>query len=102
MERKLAAILSADAQGYSRLMGDDEAATVHTITEYREVIASTVTRHGGRVVDTPGDNVLVLSFRAWSTPSGAPWRSSGNSSRGTPPCRPPAGCSFASGSTWAT
>jgi adenylate cyclase len=59
MERKLAAILSADAQGYSRLMGDDEAATVHTITEYREVIASTVARHGGRVVDTPGDNVLA-------------------------------------------
>jgi adenylate cyclase len=59
MERKLAAILSADAQGYSRLMGDDEAATVHTITEYREAIASTVARHGGRVVDTPGDNVLA-------------------------------------------
>ena len=59
MERKLAAILSADAQGYSRLMGDDEAATVHTITEYREVIASTVAGHGGRVVDTPGDNVLA-------------------------------------------
>jgi adenylate cyclase len=59
MERKLAAILSADAQGYSRLMGDDEAATVHTITEYRETIASAVARHGGRVVDTPGDNVLA-------------------------------------------
>src|SRR4030095_6352535 len=59
MERKLAAILSADAQGYSRLMGDDEAATVYTITEYREAIASTVARHGGRVVDTPGDNVLA-------------------------------------------
>ncbi len=31
-ERKLMAILSADAKGYSRLMGDDEQATVHTIT----------------------------------------------------------------------
>ena len=58
MQRKLAAILSADAQGYSRLMGDNEAATVHMITEYREAIVSTVARHGGRVVDTPGDNVL--------------------------------------------
>ena len=58
-ERRLAAILSADVEGYSRLMGDDEAATVHTITEYREVIASTVAGHGGRVVDTPGDNVLA-------------------------------------------
>ena len=59
MARKLAAILSADVEGYSRLMGDDEAATVRTITEYREAIASTVTRHGGRVVDATGDNVLA-------------------------------------------
>src|SRR5215470_2562426 len=59
MERKLAAILSADVEGYSRLMGDDEAATVRTITEYRRVIASTVDAHGGRVVDAPGDNVLA-------------------------------------------
>jgi adenylate cyclase len=59
MERKLAAILSADVEGYSRLMGDDEAATVRTITEYRGVVASDVVRHGGRVVDAPGDNVLA-------------------------------------------
>jgi adenylate cyclase len=59
MARKLAAILSADVEGYSRLMGDDEAATVRTITDYREAIASTVTRHSGRVVDAPGDNVLA-------------------------------------------
>jgi len=59
MERKLAAILSADVKGYSRLMGDDEVATVRTITDYRESISSTVARHGGRVVDAPGDNVLA-------------------------------------------
>src|SRR5215475_14385600 len=59
LDRKLAAILSADVEGYSRLMGDDEAATVRTITEYREVIASAVTGRGGRVVDAPGDNVLA-------------------------------------------
>ncbi len=59
MERKLAAILSADVEGYSRLMSADETATVHAITEYREVIASAVSRHGGRVVDAPGDNVLA-------------------------------------------
>ena len=40
MERKLAAIFSADVAGYSRLMGDDEEATIHTLTAYREVIAS--------------------------------------------------------------
>jgi adenylate cyclase len=59
VERKLAAILSADVEGYSRLMGDDEAATVRTITEYREAIAAAVGRHAGRVVDAPGDNVLA-------------------------------------------
>jgi adenylate cyclase len=59
VERKLAAILSADVEGYSRLMGDDEVATVRTITEYREAIASSVGGHGGRVVDAPGDNVLA-------------------------------------------
>jgi adenylate cyclase len=59
LERKLAAILSADVEGYSRLMGDDEVATVRTITEYREVIASVVGGRGGRVVDAPGDNVLA-------------------------------------------
>ena len=39
-KRKLSAILSADAVGYSRLMGDDEAATVSTITSYRNVIST--------------------------------------------------------------
>ena len=59
MERKLAAIMSADVEGYSRLMGDDEVATVRAITESRAVIASAVAGHGGRVVDAPGDNVLA-------------------------------------------
>src|SRR5262249_16431052 len=59
IERKLAAIMSADVEGYSRLMGDDEAATVRTITEYRGVIGSTVADHGGRVGDAPGDNGLA-------------------------------------------
>ena len=59
VERKLAAILSANVEGYSRLMGHDEVATVRTITESREVIASAVAAHGGRVVDAPGDNVLA-------------------------------------------
>ncbi len=59
VERRLAAILSADVEGYSRLMGDDEVATVRTITDYRGVISSAVAGHGGRVVDAPGDNVLA-------------------------------------------
>jgi len=59
IDRRLVAILSADVEGYSRLMGDDEVATVRAITEYRAVIASAVAGHGGRVVDAPGDNVLA-------------------------------------------
>ncbi len=58
-KRKLSAILSADVKGYSRLMGEDEEATVRTLTEYRKVIASLIDRHRGRVVDSPGDNLLA-------------------------------------------
>src|ERR671923_2762288 len=59
MTRKLAAILSADVAGYSRLMGEDEEATIRTVTAYREVITTLVQQHRGRVVDSPGDNLLA-------------------------------------------
>jgi class 3 adenylate cyclase len=62
MTRRLAAILSADVVGYSRLMGEDEEATVRTGTVYRDVIAALVQQHRGRVVDAPGDNVLAESL----------------------------------------
>jgi len=58
-KRKLAAIFSADVVGYSRLMGEDEAATVNTITVYREVMGTLNKQHRGRIVDSPGDNVLA-------------------------------------------
>jgi adenylate cyclase len=58
-ERKLTAILSADAFGYSRLMGDDEAATVRTITAYLALMTTLVQHHRGRVIDTPGDNIMA-------------------------------------------
>ncbi len=58
-KRKLTAILSADVKGYSRLMGEDEEATVRTITAYRQVITEVVQKHRGRVVDSPGDNILA-------------------------------------------
>jgi len=57
--RKLAAILSADVVGYSRLMAANEAATVETLKSYRDIIARLVGRHGGRVVNTPGDALLA-------------------------------------------
>src|SRR6266853_2799268 len=59
MERKLTAILSADVKGYSRLMGEDEEATIRTLTTYREVMATLIAQHHGRVVDSPGDNLLA-------------------------------------------
>jgi adenylate cyclase len=59
VERKLAAILSADVVGYSRLMAEDETATIRTLTDYREVIATLIRQHRGRVVDAPGDNLLA-------------------------------------------
>jgi adenylate cyclase len=57
-ERKLSAILSADVKGYSRLMRDDEDETIRTITAYRTAIAKLVEQYRGRVVDSPGDNIL--------------------------------------------
>ncbi|MFO8164073.1 MAG: tetratricopeptide repeat protein, partial [Desulfatiglandales bacterium] len=58
-KRKLTAILSADVKGYSRLMGEDEAATVAILKKYRDIISSLVEKHSGRVVDSPGDNLLA-------------------------------------------
>jgi class 3 adenylate cyclase len=57
--RKLTAILSADVEGYSRLMREDEEATVRTITTYRTAIANLIQQYRGRVVDSPGDNILA-------------------------------------------
>ena len=57
--RKMSAILSADVKGYSRLMSDNEEGTVQTLNQCREIITRTVQNHRGRVVDSPGDNVLA-------------------------------------------
>ena len=59
MERKLTAILSADVEGYSRLMGEDEEATVKTLNTYREAMSRLIEEHRGRVIDSPGDNILA-------------------------------------------
>jgi len=59
VKRKLSAILSADVKGYSYLMGEDEVTTVRTLTAYREAMASLIGQYRGRVVDSPGDNLLA-------------------------------------------
>ena len=58
-KRKLTAILSADVEGYSRLMGEDEDATIRILTAYRELMSTFIQKHRGRVVDCPGDNLLA-------------------------------------------
>jgi adenylate cyclase len=59
MERKLAAILCADVHGYSRLMGEDEEATLRTLSAYRKIIDSLIEKHRGRFVNSAGDSVLA-------------------------------------------
>ena len=58
-ERKLAAILSADVVGYSRLMGEDEVGTLRTLTAYRKIVDVLIAGHHGRIVGTAGDSVLA-------------------------------------------
>jgi class 3 adenylate cyclase len=60
IERRLAAILAADVVGYSRLIGEDEEGTLAALrTMRREIIASTIAEHPGRIVKTPGDGLLA-------------------------------------------
>src|SRR4030095_15534373 len=59
VKRKLTAILAADVKGYSRLMGEDEVATLHTLTAYRQVTDTLIQQHQGRVVGSAGDSVLA-------------------------------------------
>jgi class 3 adenylate cyclase/pimeloyl-ACP methyl ester carboxylesterase len=59
MNRRLAAILAADIAGYSRLMGEDEAATVRDLKGHQAVVLPLVGQHGGRIIDTAGDGILA-------------------------------------------
>ncbi len=59
VKRRLAAISSADVKEYSRLMREDETTTVRTLTAYQEIMTKLIQQHHGRVVDSPGDNLLA-------------------------------------------
>ena len=59
MERRLAAILAADVEAYSRLMGEDEAATFETLTSHRAILDGLIAEHRGRIANTAGDSVLA-------------------------------------------
>ena len=59
-QRKIATILAADVAGYSRLMADDDRATVAALNAARAVFRERIETHGGRVVDTAGDSMLAI------------------------------------------
>src|SRR5262245_4236784 len=59
LERKLAAILHADVQGYSRLLGEDEVTTLRTVAAHLALMRSLVEQHGGRAVGSRGDSLLA-------------------------------------------
>ena len=57
--RRLAAILAADIAGYSRLMHEDEPATVRDLKAHQSVVLPLIGRHGGRIIDTAGDGIMA-------------------------------------------
>src|SRR6476620_7803357 len=59
VQRRMAAILAADVVGYSRLMGEDEEATLATLKSHRQVIDHLIAVHGGRVFGSAGDSVIA-------------------------------------------
>ncbi len=59
IKRKLTAILSAEADSYSRLVGEDAEATVRTLTACREVLSMLIQQYNGNVLDSSGDNLLA-------------------------------------------
>jgi class 3 adenylate cyclase len=59
VKRRLAAIFAADVEGYSRLMGADEVATMDALTARREILDGLIATHGGRIANTAGDSVLA-------------------------------------------
>jgi adenylate cyclase len=59
VERKLAAIFHADVKGYSRLMGEDEVTTLHTVASHLDMMRTLVKQHGGRAIGSRGDSLLA-------------------------------------------
>ncbi len=95
MERKLTAILCADVFGYSRLMGEDEEATLRTLTSYRKLIDGLIQQHRGRFVNSAGDSVLA-EFASVVNAVQCAVESRPRSRRRTRRCRASAEWSFAS------
>jgi class 3 adenylate cyclase len=80
LQRKLAAILAADVEGYSRMMHADEERTLATLTSHRTIVDSLIERANGEIFGTAGDSVLaefpsvVHAFNAAVAVQQALWR----------------------------
>jgi len=59
VSRRLVAVFAADVEGYSRLMGTDEAGTLLALTDRRAILDKLIGDHGGRIANTAGDSVLA-------------------------------------------
>src|SRR6185503_6721236 len=59
VQRRLAAIVSADVAGYTRLMNVDEAGTLRLLGSHRDVTDRLIAQHGGRIANTAGDSILA-------------------------------------------
>jgi class 3 adenylate cyclase len=78
-KRKLTAVLSADVKGYSRLMGENEAETVKTLSAYRKIMGELNQQHRGRVIGSPGDRLLAefaLDTQWYNPPYSVPQKKS--------------------------
>jgi adenylate cyclase len=102
LERKLTAILCADVFGYSRLMGDNEEATLRTLSSHRKLIDSLIEQHRGRFVNSAGDSVLAEFASVVNAVQCAVEIQTPRSSQKMGSCRPIAGWSLGSASTSAT
>ena len=102
IKRRLAAILSADVVGYSRLMGADEESTFDTLRQCRQTIDSSIAEKGGRIVATDGDSVLAEFPSAVEAVRGALCAVRSTCRRALPnaisTCPKSAACAFASAS----
>src|ERR1700704_5215238 len=59
LEHKLTVIFHADVQGYSRLLGEDERATLRTVAAHLDLMRAVVRQHGGRAIGSRGDSLLA-------------------------------------------
>ena len=100
--QRLAAILAADASGFSRLMERDEHATLAALEAARAVFRQEVESNQGSVIDTAGDSVLAVFDTAAGAVTAALAHSARARAHRPAMSRTSDACDSASACTWAT